>query len=300
MLKQDNRPQLEDHTDMNEMLGATKWTNGLRRDYDQIMVERIPSDVGVYDSSWALVNFYAAGGRVVDFGSLSGINTANMAEQVQAEIVGVDIHQQNVDNANTSHGREGLNFAYIPEIGQFPPGLGRFNAAFAGFVIPTISNRVALEDFIKKTYDALEPGGIFVSLQLNPDSLSDDAHYTYYHHRLPDGGVYEDGKPFDNTLESHNGSTVSFTDTCWKPETLYAMLEAQGYKNIEIVNLTRGMPGIMGRALDHEIKVLEEKYEVEWKDEWGPRVPLYQIIWAKKADSILTDRMIHRPVITEG
>ncbi|MEP7103800.1 MAG: class I SAM-dependent methyltransferase [Candidatus Dojkabacteria bacterium] len=267
-------------------LPETRWVNGLSEQYDKLLQEAIPSDIAPYKVAFELIKFYATGGRVLDIGCLNGTNTEKLVAGAEAsQVVGIDIQPENVEKANDRYSeREDMAFAYVPENSPIPDSLGKFNAAFAGFVIPTISKIESLDGLIRKTYNALAPGGLFATLQLNPDSLSDDSHYRYYHHSLPSDAIYADGKPFNNSLESYRGEKVDFVDYCWRPETIYRLMNDAGFANIKIVNLRASMNGAMGKRLKAELANMQENFDIKWMDEWSDRASLYQIIYAEKPE----------------
>ncbi len=91
-------------------------------------------------------------GTVLDFGSGNGVlsywlKTNGFGEQV----VGVDVSQTGVDNANRAYGREGLSFTTLDKLSGFPPG--SFDVVVSSHVLEHIDTP---ENALKSIVDKAE------------------------------------------------------------------------------------------------------------------------------------------------
>jgi SAM-dependent methyltransferase len=87
---------------------------------------------------------------VLDFGSGNGVLSYWLKSNGFGEqVVGVDVSQTGVDNANRAYGREGLNFATLDKLSEFKPGT--FDVVVSSHVLEHIDEPAeALQSILDK------------------------------------------------------------------------------------------------------------------------------------------------------
>lgn len=178
------------------------------------------------------------GKRVIDVACGDGYFTRPMAQMGAHEVVGIDISREMVDLARTQEKQTGLGIRYETADGADLEAfaktskLGLFNIATAQWLFDYAETRDHLCAMCRSLASILEPGGRFVHLGSNFDSLfrhpetfaKDGASFTT-------SGPYGDGARIRWTV-THGKQQVSAENTMWTPETITEELSDAGFESI--------------------------------------------------------------------
>jgi len=178
------------------------------------------------------------GKRVIDVACGDGYFTRPLKLMGAREVVGIDISREMIDLAWRSEEATQLGIRYEEadgaNLGAMVETLGKFEIATAQWLFDYAETREHLQQMCQSLAAILEPGGRFVHLGSNFDSL--------FHHPenfVKDGATFETSGPYGDgarirwTVRFRNGETVSAENTMWTPETISKELRAAGFQEVE-------------------------------------------------------------------
>ncbi|MEM0964693.1 MAG: methyltransferase domain-containing protein [Verrucomicrobiota bacterium] len=178
------------------------------------------------------------GKRVIDVACGDGYFTRPLALMGAREVVGIDISEEMVKLARAKEQETHLGIRYeVADGGELAASidsLGQFDVATAQWLLDYAVSRDHLRAMCRSLAAILKPGGRFVHMGSNFDSLfhypenfaKDNATFTH-------SGPYGDGARVRWTIRYGEDNTVSAENTMWTPETITEELENAGFKSVE-------------------------------------------------------------------
>ena len=176
-----------------------------------------------------------AGLRVLDLACGSGrfsrwLKTFKHAE----EVVGIDMSEDMVGQARETENKEPLNIRYHVADASKPVSadIGTFDVCFAGYLLHYATDRQMLRGFLQNIHRWLKDGGIFVTLNQNPDDVQNCPEMIQYGFTMtfgrlpPKEGDFINFKCFE---DEHY--LCEFDNYFFKKETYEQMFIEVGFKN---------------------------------------------------------------------
>ncbi|MFD7665951.1 class I SAM-dependent methyltransferase [Streptomyces sp. NPDC059788] len=170
-----------------------------------------------------------AGRSVLDIGCGTGQYCRALRRAGAGRVVGYDISAGMIAHAAEREAGEPLGIQYTTE----PPSDGDFDVALGVYVLPYATTYPELVDLCSVAARALAPGGLFVTLPVNPDYAGDPAYYEPYGLRLHEDEPRADASritlelcfgPYEATISARYWSRCAlqsalvdagFTDVAW-------------------------------------------------------------------------------------
>jgi SAM-dependent methyltransferase len=117
--------------------------------------DRISALLGAELRAWLLFHLPARGGRAVDLGCGTGVQTQLLAERYD-EVLGIDLSAPMVEHARRHRGRSNVDYRRA-DLRDVAPGLdGRFDLVFSAY---TLHHVVELDSALHRMRSLVRPGG---------------------------------------------------------------------------------------------------------------------------------------------
>lgn len=180
-----------------------------------------------------------AGQSVLDLGCGAGLYTRRLEQRGAARVVGLDISPRMLDYARAREAEERRGIEYVLDDASNAGRLGPFDVVTGVYVLPYAQTREKLRAMCRGAYEALRPGGRFVTVVVNPEArFAREDFYRKYGFTLvpvrPEHMGIEplpDGAPV--RLVSHIlDKPIDVTPYCWSHETLTSALREAGFSRV--------------------------------------------------------------------
>jgi toxoflavin synthase len=178
------------------------------------------------------------GQSILEFACGTGHYTRTLLRR-GARVLGVDVSEDMVRIARELEARQPLGARYLVQDVATLDLAQRFDVVLAVYLLHYAGSREHLASMCRAIARHLEPGGRFVTYQLNPDGAQDPEYYVPYGLRVRLPSEPEEGTPF--TFNARLGEDVWSPDISahwWSWEALETSLREAGLEDIRKVPLS--------------------------------------------------------------
>lgn len=171
------------------------------------------------------------GKSVLDIGCGSGVYSRLLRERGAERVVGIDESAGMIDHARDRERAQNLGIEY--RVGPVGPGdQGSFDVVLAVYVLPYAETRDELVQLCTQAYQALRPGGRFVTLPVHPEFADHPDYYAQYGFRLWSDEPLADASALTLQLKFADYD-LTVTARYWTKATLDAALREAGFSSVE-------------------------------------------------------------------
>jgi cyclopropane fatty-acyl-phospholipid synthase-like methyltransferase len=203
-----------------------------------------------------------AGKSVLDLACGDGYYTRLIKQQGAAQVVGVDISEAMINNAEAQETATALGIEYrvqdVIELGQ----IGSFDAVTAVYLFPYATSKQTLTAMMQTVYNNLKPGGKLAAITLHPNLQTQDlAIYPQYGIQITTPSILQDGGQITFTVDIPNDSgSLELRVTHWQQQTMEQAAQRAGFQKINWQALQISREGLEQYPKDYWQALLKQPY----------------------------------------
>ena len=179
--------------------------------------------------------------RVLDLACGEGYYSRMIRQHGAGTVVGVDISASMINAAKAAETEFSLGISYKQYEASKLPVLDEFDIVTAAFLLHYSKTRKELFSICRNIYANLKQGGIFVSLNLNPDNPFQPDNK--YDSTITYTGDLKEGCVINVTLYANDKPLCSFYNYHWEKKTYEDALRSAGFKDVRWRDITVSAKG---------------------------------------------------------
>jgi toxoflavin synthase len=206
----------------------------------------------IYIEEWSVLDVLGdvSGKSVLELACGTGHYARRLRQRGAARVVAVDLSPEMIEVARAQEAQQSLGITYhVQDVASLDLG-ETFDTVLAVYLLHYAPDRASLDRMTQAIARHLQPGGSFVTYQLNPDIVPDPEYYKPYGLKVNSHDQLRDGDTFSFHFSLIDSWSAPITIHYWSEATLTESLQQAGLSSVTWINptLTPGETGSYDRS----------------------------------------------------